>query len=58
MLSVSMDECRDVLFATTDGTLWHTLVGRQGWSDERYAAWLGALWAGSLVSANEPTGRP
>lgn len=30
MLSVSMEECRDVLFATTDGTLWHTLVGPAG----------------------------
>lgn len=42
--------CRDVLFATTDGTLWRTLVERQGWSDDRYSAWLGALWVSMLVT--------
>jgi hypothetical protein len=25
-LAVPQDECRDILFATTDGTLWRTLV--------------------------------
>jgi AcrR family transcriptional regulator len=54
-LSVGEAECRDVLFATTDGTLWHTLVQRQGWSDERYAAWLGHLWRAMLV---DPTAEP
>ena len=48
-LAVPEAECRDVLFATTDGSLWHTLVARQGWSDERYAAWLGRLWVSVLV---------
>ena len=48
-LAVSEDECRDVLFAMTDGTLWRTLVERQGWSDDRYAAWLGDLWARTLA---------
>lgn len=43
-LAVPEDECRDVLYATTDGTLWRTLVEGQGWPDDRYAAWLGALW--------------
>jgi hypothetical protein len=42
-LAVPEDECRDVFFATTDGTLWRALVERQGWSDDRYSAWLGAL---------------
>ncbi|MEV4151112.1 helix-turn-helix domain-containing protein [Amycolatopsis sp. NPDC049691] len=46
---VGEQECRDVLFATTDGTLWHQLVERLGWSDERYAAWLGRLWVASFV---------
>jgi AcrR family transcriptional regulator len=51
-LAVPEEECRDVLFATTDGTLWHTLVERRGWSDERYAAWLGRLWVSALVAAD------
>jgi len=48
-LAVSEDECRDVLWSTTDGTLWHQLVERREWSDERYAAWLGRLWVSALV---------
>ncbi|MFJ7213955.1 TetR family transcriptional regulator [Amycolatopsis sp. NPDC098790] len=48
-LAVAEEECRDVLFATTDGTLWHQLVEGLGWSDERYAAWLGRLWTASFV---------
>ena len=53
-LAVPEDECRDVLFATTDGTLWRTLVHGQGWPDDRYAAWLGTLWVRMLVT---PAGR-
>ena len=53
-LTVSEEECRDVLFATTDGSLWHNLVGARGWSDDRYATWLGRLWRATLV---DPTGR-
>ena len=49
-LGVSEAECRDVFFATTDGSLWHSLVGLQGWSDQRYAAWLGQLWVSMLAS--------
>ncbi|MEV6824189.1 helix-turn-helix domain-containing protein [Amycolatopsis sp. NPDC051102] len=49
-LGVSEEECRDVLWSTTDGTLWHRLVEQRGWSDERYAAWLGRLWVASLVA--------
>jgi hypothetical protein len=29
--------------------VWHTFVERRGWSDQRYAAWLGRLWAAMLV---------
>jgi AcrR family transcriptional regulator len=50
-LAVPEDECCDVLFATTDGTLWRTLVAGQGWSDERYASRLGRLWQATLVEA-------
>jgi hypothetical protein len=52
-LAVSEAECRDVLFATMDGALWHQLVTERGWSDERFARWLGQLWTSSLVETNE-----
>jgi AcrR family transcriptional regulator len=53
-LAVSQAECRDVLFATMDGTLWRRLVVERGWSDERYADWLGSLWIAQLVSSADP----
>jgi hypothetical protein len=49
-LAVSEDECRDVLWATLDGALWHQLVAERGWSDERFAAWLSRLWVTTLVT--------
>ena len=49
-LAVSVDECRDILWSTTDGSLWHRLVRQRGWTDERYAAWLGRLWVSLLVA--------
>lgn len=55
-LAVPEEECRDVLFATTDGTLWRTLVEGRGWPDERYSAWLGRLWVALLVDRGEPAG--
>lgn len=48
-LTVSEEECRDVLFATMDGALWSRLVGQRGWTDGQYAAWLAAVWVGSFV---------
>jgi AcrR family transcriptional regulator len=48
-LAVSESECRDVLAATMDGALWHRLVAESGWSDERFAAWLGQMWIATLV---------
>ena len=48
-LSVGEAECRDVLAATMDGTLWQRLVAGSGWSDERFAAWLGRLWTLQMV---------
>lgn len=50
-LGVSEEECRDVLFATMDGTLWAQLVGQRGWSDERFSTWLATTWIGALVRA-------
>ncbi len=49
-LAVPEPECRDVLWSTTDGSLWHGLVQQRGWSDERYAALLGQLWVAVLVA--------
>jgi AcrR family transcriptional regulator len=49
-LAISQAECRDVLFATMDGALWRRLVIERGWSDERYADWLGSVWIALLVT--------
>jgi len=48
-LKVSEQEGRDIVWATTDGALWHQLVVERGWSDERFAEWLGDLWVHALV---------
>jgi TetR/AcrR family transcriptional regulator, regulator of autoinduction and epiphytic fitness len=48
-LSVSETECRDVLAATMDGSLWQRLVVESGWSDDRFAEWLGEMWTSVLV---------
>jgi hypothetical protein len=50
-LAVSEQECRDVIWATTDGQLWYELVVQRGWTDERYAEWLGRMWVATLVGA-------
>jgi AcrR family transcriptional regulator len=48
-LAVSEEECRDVVWSMTDGTLWHRLVQERGWSNERFAEWLGRVWVDLLV---------
>ena len=48
-LAVAEDECRDVIWSMTDGMLWHRLVNERGWTNERYAEWLGKLWVERLV---------
>jgi AcrR family transcriptional regulator len=48
-LAVSEEECRDVIWSMTDGTLWHRLVNERGWTNERFATWLGELWVERLV---------
>lgn len=50
-LRVSEEECRDIIWAMTDGHLWHQLVVERGWTDERYAEWLGRTWVALLVRA-------
>jgi AcrR family transcriptional regulator len=48
-LAVSEEECRDIIWAFTDGMLWHRLVNERGWSNERFAEWLGDMWIRTLV---------
>jgi AcrR family transcriptional regulator len=48
-LAVSEQECRDLFAATMDGALWYRLVEQRGWSDERFAEMLSAMWIGALV---------
>jgi threonine dehydratase len=48
-LAVTEDECRDVVWTMTDGVLWHRLVNERGWSNERFAEWLGRMWVDLLV---------
>ena len=48
-LAVSEEECRDVFAATLDGTLWQRLVEERGWTDERFAGFLGSMWIATLV---------
>jgi AcrR family transcriptional regulator len=48
-LAVSEQECRDLVWAMTDGRLWHQLVQTKGWTDERFADWLGRMWVALLV---------
>jgi len=48
-LAVSEQECRDLFAATMDGALWYRLVEQRGWSDERFAETLSAMWIAALV---------
>ncbi len=48
-LKVTEEECRDIMWATTDGHLWHQLVIERGWTDEQYATWIGRMWIAQLV---------
>jgi len=48
-LAVSEEECRDVVWSMTDGMLWHRLVNERGWTNERFADWLGRTWVHLLV---------
>jgi AcrR family transcriptional regulator len=55
-LAVSEEECRDVVWAMSDGVLWHAYVNGRGWSDERFADWLGRVWVAMLVQPAAPGG--
>jgi AcrR family transcriptional regulator len=52
-LAVTEAECRDILWSTTDGALWHRLVTGRNWADGRYAAFLGDLWVAALVNGTQ-----
>ena len=49
-LAIPEDDCRDIFYATMDGALWHRLVVERGWSDQRYAEWLAALWTSQFAT--------
>jgi AcrR family transcriptional regulator len=49
-LAVSEQECRDLIWACTDGMLWHRLVVERGWSDERHIEFLTTMWTAALVA--------
>ena len=49
-LAVSEEGCRDIVWSMTDGMLWHRLVEERGWSNERFADWLGQVWVDRLVN--------
>lgn len=51
-LAVSEEECRDVLWSMTDGSLWYRLVRERGWDDDRFAEWLGRLWVEAFVEGD------
>lgn len=48
-LAVSEEDCRDLLWAFTDGGLYHRLVVERGWSPDRYGEWVADAWVATLV---------
>lgn len=48
-LAVSEAECRDVIWAMTDGMLWQRLVIERGWSEPDFTQWLAQAWVATLV---------
>lgn len=52
-LAVSEEEYLDVVWSMTDGMLWHRLVNERGWTDERFAEWLGQVWVDRMVAKRD-----
>lgn len=50
-LAVTEQECRDIIWSMTDGTLWHHLVHQLGWTNDHFAEWLGRTWVQQLVTS-------
>ena len=46
---VTMEEARDVLWAHNSVELWELLVRLRGWSNERYARWVGQQLVAALL---------
>lgn len=55
-LAVTEQVCRDLVWATTDATLWHRLVVERGWTQEQYAQHLGETWVAWLVRPTRSRG--
>lgn len=51
-LAVTEEECRDFMWAMTDGTLWHRLVQERGWPEETFVDWLARMWVSVLVRSS------
>lgn len=54
---VELRRCRDVVWSMTDGMLWHRLVEERGWSNDRFAEWLGHVWVDRLVTKQRRSSR-
>ena len=52
-LAVTTEVCRDVIWAMTDGMLWHRLVQQRGWTDEQFAQHVGQVWISVLVQRGD-----
>ena len=48
-LAVTEEECRDVIWSMSDGTLWYRFVIERGWDGDRFSEWLGRTWVYLLV---------
>jgi AcrR family transcriptional regulator len=48
-LAVPEETCRDLVWAFTDGMLWHRLVEERGWTDEAFTEHLGQVLVALLV---------
>jgi AcrR family transcriptional regulator len=49
-LAVSEAQCRDYMWAMTDGALWHRLVRERGWSEDEFVDCLASMWTSVLVA--------
>lgn len=49
-LAVTEEECRDVMWSTSDGMLWHRLVVERAWPTDRFVALMGDVWVQALVA--------
>lgn len=48
-LAVTTEVCRDLIWAMTDGMLWHRLVQQRSWTDDQFAEHLAQVWISALV---------